>query len=267
MSGSAPPGAGVQESLVAARDTRPLLVPYVTGGVQPDWADCLHAYAEAGADAIEIGLPFSDPMLDGPVIQAASQRALDRGVTPGQVLEAVTRADVAVPLIAMTYTNIVVRAGMRRFCGSLREAGIRGLIVPDTPWAEMAPLQAAAESAEVELILLVAPSTPAAQLRQIAERSRGFVYAVSHMGTTGETPELPAAATELAARLRPHARAPVLIGFGVGTVHHALRAVPAADGVVVASALMRRLLHGAKPAELGAELRRWRTALDGPRRR
>lgn len=252
----------LQDALTEAAAARPVLVPYVTGGITHDWTDCLSAYAAAGADAIEIGLPFSDPMLEGPVIQAASQRALDRGATPRSLLAEIGRHDVGVPLVVMTYTNVVVRAGLDRFCASLREAGVGGLAVPDTPWAEVGPLSAAAVAAGIDLVLLVAPSTPPARQREIAARTRGFLYAVSRLGTTGERAELSTEVAGLTAGLRPHARTPVLVGFGLSTPEHAVRATRTSDGVVVGSALMRRALDGATPADLGAEVSRWRAALD-----
>ncbi|UQU61994.1 tryptophan synthase subunit alpha [Couchioplanes caeruleus] len=246
---------------------RPLLIPYVTGGLTAGWADHLDACQDAGADAIEIGLPFSDPMLDGTTIQQASDRALARGATVGGILADIEAASrrVSVPLIVMTYANLALRLGAPR----LAAAGVRGLIVPDLPLEESAPLEAAAAGAGIDLILLAAPSTPDDRLRQICRRSRGFVYAVSVMGTTGERDTLPATAVELVRRvkrLQPDPdgpeRLPVLIGFGVSTPEHAAEAGRAGDGVIVASALMRRVLDGATPDDLRVAVAALRTALD-----
>ncbi|MDR7280797.1 tryptophan synthase subunit alpha [Catenuloplanes atrovinosus] len=238
--------------------THPRLVPYVTGGIADDWTDCLRAYADNGADAIEIGLPFSDPMLDGPTIQEASDRALARGATLDRILAEVRAVRTTVPLIVMTYANLAIRTG---FCARLADAGIRGLIVPDAPLDEAAPLRDAAGAAGLDLIPLAAPSTPPARLRDIAAGARGFVYAVSVLGTTGERSRLDPAAGTLATALRALTDLPVLIGFGVSTPSQAAAAIEHADGVVVASALMRRLLDGASPADLGATIATFHEAM------
>ena len=244
--------------MIFTDDLTKKLVPYVTGGISDDWADHLRAYVDNGADAIEIGLPFSDPMLDGPTIQEASDRALARGATLDRILAEVRSVRTPVPLIVMTYANLAIRAG---FCERLAEAGIRGLIVPDAPLDEVAPIRDAANAAGLDLIPLAAPSTPAGRLRDIATGAQGFVYAVSVLGTTGERDRLDPVAGELAAALGALTDLPVLLGFGVSTPDHAAAAVRDADGVVVASALMRRLLDGASPAELGAMVARFRAAL------
>ena len=177
----------LESHLRARRDAgRKLLVPYVTGGMAPDWIEAVHAVADAGADAVEIGIPFSDPMIDGPTIQEASLRALQRGTTPTSVLDALARADLAVPLCVMTYYNIVFRAGLRRFARSLADAGVAGAIIPDLPLEEGEEWCAEADDAGVATVLLVAPSTPLARAGAICARSRGFVYGVGVMGVTGE---------------------------------------------------------------------------------
>jgi tryptophan synthase alpha chain len=236
---------------------RPLLVPYVTGGITPDWTDYLLAYQDAGADAIEVGLPFSDPMLDGATIQQASDRALARGATTDAILAGLraVRPRMRVPLIVMTYANLVLR---RADCARrLRDAGVTGLIVPDLPVDEIDGL----DTAGLDLILLAAPSTPDDRLREICARSRRFVYAISVMGTTGERAALAGSAATLARRVRAMTDLPVLIGFGVSTPEQAAEAGRAGDGVVIASALMRKVLDGATPAELGRAVVALRSAL------
>lgn len=237
---------------------RPLLVPYVTGGITADWTELLLAYQEAGADAIEVGLPFSDPMLDGTTIQEASDRALARGATAGAILADLAGTPLRVPVVVMTYANIVLRTGI----AALAAAGVSGLIVPDLPLDESAGLAADAAAAGIDLVLLAAPSTPDDRLRAIGTRSRGFVYAVSVMGTTGERTTLSASAAALAARLRAVTDLPVVIGFGVSTPAQAAEAGRAGDGAVIASALMRRVLDGATAGALGAEVAAYRAALD-----
>src|SRR5436305_3878733 len=150
---------GVEATLLAGRDRgRKLLVPYVTGGLGSDWTEVLEAVAAAGADAIEVGIPFSDPVMDGPVIQAASARALADGATPAGVVAALGRADVGVPLVVMTYYNLVFRAGLRRFARSLVVAGVAGAILPDLPLEELGDWSRAADDAGVATILLAAPT-------------------------------------------------------------------------------------------------------------
>ncbi|WP_445186098.1 tryptophan synthase subunit alpha [Pseudonocardia sp. Cha107L01] len=247
----------------ATRDAgRKVLAAYVTGGITENWTDYLRASEQAGADVLEIGLPFSDPMLDGPTIQRASDRALSRGATVGRILDDVAALELSVPLVAMTYANLVFHDGPDRFCGALRDAGVTGLIVPDVPVDEVAPLSGAARRHGVDLVLLAAPSTSSERRREIARRSRGFVYAVSLMGTTGERTELHDSGPELARSLTQLTDLPVLLGFGVSSPEHAATAARSADGVVVASALMRRVLDGAGATEIGARVARMRAALD-----
>ncbi len=179
---------GRLESVLSARRRagHKLLIPYVTGGMDDQWLLTVEALAGAGADAIEIGIPFSDPMIDGPVIQEASLRALDRGTTPDGILADLSRIDVGVPLVVMTYYNLIYRAGHARIAGMMSESGVSGAIIPDLPLEELDPWAEAADPVDVATVLLVAPSTPADRIASICERSRGFVYAVGRMGVTGE---------------------------------------------------------------------------------
>ncbi len=259
------PGA-LEKRLRARRDGgAKLLVPYITGGMGDDWLDAVHAVADAGADAIEIGIPFSDPVMDGPIIQEASVRALARGTTPASILAELARAEVGVPLAVMTYYNLVFRAGHRRFADSLVAAGVVGAIVPDLPLEEADGWSAAADEAGVETVFLVAPSTPDARARRICERSRGFVYGIGLMGVTGERAELAASAAVLAGRLRAMTDRPVCIGIGVSTPQQAAEVCGQADGVVVGSALVRRLLDGAGPAGAAAFVAELRAGIDAGR--
>ncbi|GLY08352.1 hypothetical protein Acsp01_87310 [Actinoplanes sp. NBRC 101535] len=240
------------------------LVPYMTGGVTDDWTDYLLAYQEAGADAIEIGLPFSDPMLDGATIQRASDQALRRGATVTAVLDdlAAVRDRIRVPLIVMTYANLVFHDGAEAFCRRLAAAGVTGLIIPDLPVDEATEVARRAAEAGVRLTLLAAPTTPPGRLTEIVTLSEDFVYAVSLLGTTGERDGLASSAAPLAARIKAITDKPVLIGFGISTPAQAAAAARAGDGVVVASALMRRVLDGAPPIELRTEVAALRAALD-----
>ncbi len=253
----------IEAALRAARDSgRKLLVPYLTGGLSDDWVASLLAVAAAGADAVEIGIPFSDPVMDGPVIQAASSAALDRGATPVSILDDVSGADCDVPLVVMTYANIVHRAGARRFAGSLAAAGIDGAIIPDLPLEEQEPWAPAAADAGIENIMLVAPVTPDDRLARIVEQSRGWVYAVGLMGVTGERTTLAASAGVLGKRVKAMTDKPVLIGVGISTPEQAVEAAASCDGVIVGSALVRILLDGGGPEAAAAFVGSLRSALD-----
>ncbi len=250
----------LETALRAARDDgRRLLVPYLCGGWPvADWPRLIEGFAMAGADAIEIGIPFSDPVIDGPTVQEASSLALDAGATPESVLAGVATADVDVPLVAMTYYNIAYRMGHRRFAADLVAAGICGAILPDLPLEECGEWTRAADDAGVETVLLAAPTADDERLAAIADRSRGFVYGVGLLGTTGVREELATTATEIARRCKAVTDVPVLVGIGISTPDQAVEVCEAgADGVVVGSALVRRVLdHGPEAAiELVAELR------------
>ncbi|HJV09429.1 MAG TPA: tryptophan synthase subunit alpha, partial [Acidimicrobiales bacterium] len=221
----------IESALRAKRDAgRKLLVPYVTGGLHHDWLQVIEAVAAAGADAVEVGVPFSDPVMDGPVIQQASQQALAGGATPASILADLGRVDVDIPLVVMTYYNIVFRAGHHRFAQSLADRGVSGAIVPDLPLVELDGWGAAADEAGVETILLVAPNTPDASLREICRRSHGWIYGVAVMGVTGERTSLAGTATTLARRLKAATDKPVLVGVGVSTPAQAAEAAADADG-------------------------------------
>lgn len=242
---------------------RKLLVPYVTGGLGAGWLDVVRAVADAGADAIEIGIPFSDPVMDGRTIQEASQRALDIGATPAKIIADASQLDIDIPLVVMTYYNPVQHAGLERFAASLADAGIDGAIVPDLPLDELEPWGAAAADAHVETVLLAAPTTPDDRLRAICERSQGFVYGVSLMGVTGERAQLAVRAQEMGRRCKAVTDKPVLLGVGISTPEQAVEASEASDGVIVGSAIMSRLLHGGGPEDVHEFVAELRKALDG----
>lgn len=249
-----------EAALRARRDAgRKLLVPYVTGGLGADWTEVVRAVAGAGADAIEVGIPFSDPTMDGPTIQAASARALEEGATPASVLAGLEAlGDLGVPLVVMTYYNVAFHAGPERFARALAGAGVRGAILPDLPLDELDEWAGPAAAAGVETILLAAPVTPDDRLAAICARSRGWVYAVGTMGVTGERDRLAGSAAVLGRRLKELTDKPVLIGVGVSTPDQAAEAAAAADGVIVGSALVRRVFEGAGPggaADFVASLR------------
>ena len=239
---------------------RKLLVPYITGGL-PGWEHAVRAAANAGADALEIGIPFSDPVMDGPVIQQASQQALEAGATPVSILQQVRDLEVDIPLSVMTYYNTVHHTGHHRFAESLAAAGIVAAIVPDLPLDEAGPWCEAADASSIETVMLAAPTAPDARLPRICARSRGFVYSVGLLGVTGERNSLATTATALAARLIAITDIPVLVGVGVSNAEQARQAVQVADGVVQGASIMRRMLESG-PEAVGEYVAEVRAALD-----
>ncbi|MGH2979711.1 MAG: tryptophan synthase subunit alpha [Solirubrobacterales bacterium] len=221
---------------------RAALMPYLMGGF-PDMDSSLgvgEAYAEAGADLVEVGVPFSDPLADGPAIQAAGHRALAAGATLDRVLaEVAAPLSEQVPVVLMCYANPILARGIDAVPELLARHRVSGLIVPDMPSAEAAELRAACDAAGVALVPLVAPTTPADDARRIAQAARGFVYVVSVTGVTGERATLPPELGEVVERVRAAAGVPVAVGFGVGTPAQAAEVGRIADGVIVGSRLVR----------------------------
>jgi tryptophan synthase alpha chain len=218
------------------------LMPYMMGGF-PDLDASRRigqAYVDAGADIIELGVPFSDPLADGPVIHAAATRALAAGATLDGVLELGAELAESVPVVVMCYANPILARGFDTFAAALAEAGISGLIVPDIPLEESPDVLAACEAAGVALVPLIAPTTTDDRLEAIGAQARGFVYAVSLTGTTGERTTLSETFGPRIARARAHTTVPVALGFGIGTPEQAVQASQAgADGVIIGSRLVR----------------------------
>ena len=253
----------LESTLRSARDSgAKLLVPYVTGGLGRGWLDVVRAVAAAGADAIEVGIPFSDPVMDGRTIQEASQRALEIGATPSSIIEELTALDAGVPIAVMTYYNPVHHMGHQRFAQRLAAAGIDAAIVPDLPLDELDGWADAADAANVETVLLAAPTTSDVRLQAICARSRGFVYGIALLGITGERKALGVEAGEMGRRLKAVTDLPVLLGLGISTPAQAREAAATADGVIVGSALVRRLLEGGGPEGAAAFVTELREGLD-----
>ena len=251
----------IEEEFRAKRAAgRKLLVPYITGGY-PRWQDAIRACAANGADAIEIGIPFSDPVMDGPVIQQASQAALDCGVTPAAILDEVPHLDVDVPLAVMTYYNLVHHPGPERFAAMLERAGISGAILPDLPLEESGSWCEAADAHGIETIMLAAPTAPDERLPRVADRARGFLYSVGLLGVTGERASLAETATDLAGRLTAITDRPVLVGVGVSNAEQAYQATRVADGVIQGASMVRRLMESG-PDAVGDYVAEVRSAID-----
>ena len=254
---------GLEAHLRARRDAgRKLLVPYVTGGLGVDWPDVVRACAAAGADAVEVGIPFSDPVMDGPTIQAASEAALEQGTDLDQILDQLRSIDAGVPLVVMTYANLVFHKGYARFAAEAVAAGVSGIILPDVPLEEMGEWEPYAVKAGMETVMLASPLTPEERLVRLCERSKGYVYGVNLLGVTGERASVTDVATTLARRLKATTDLPVVMGFGISTPEQARDLAVHADGVIVGSALMRLRLDGASPEQIGAKVADLRAALD-----
>lgn len=219
-------------------------VPYVTGGLAGVDAGLLRALESTGADAVEVGIPFSDPVMDGGVIQEASRLALEAGTRPAHVLATIREAALSVPVAVMTYYNPIFRQGEAAFLAAAAEAGVAGVIVPDLPVEEAETWVASSTEASIAPVFLAAPGSGPGRLRAIAGHARGFVYCVATYGVTGERAGLASTAEELVGALRPLTDLPLLVGVGIGTPEQAAQASRFADGVIVGSALVRRLLAG-----------------------
>ena len=221
-----------------------LLVPFITGGVTEDWTELVRAAASAGADCIEIGIPFSDPMMDGPVIQEASVAALDRGTTPVSVLNDLVNIDIDIPMVVMTSYNVAFRSGHARFAAMLADRGLSGAILPDLQLDESDDWQRVASAAGLENVMLAAPTTPDDRMARICAASRGWIYGIGTMGVTGERATLAGSASVIATRLKAMTDRPVLVGIGVSNAEQAAQVVQVADGAIVGAALVRRILEG-----------------------
>jgi tryptophan synthase alpha chain len=245
--------AGVERigAAFAGSGKRAALMPYLMGGF-PDVATSRaigEAYADGGADLVELGVPFSDPLADGPVIQAAGTRALAAGTTVAAVFEVAAALSERLPVVLMCYANQVIARGVEAFAAELARVGASGLIVPDLPFEEAGDIHAACEAAGVALVPLVAPTTPEERLAAIGARARGFVYTVSVTGTTGERTTMADAFASVVERAKAHTSVPVALGFGIATPEHAAQAAAAgADGVIVGSRLVRAAGEAADPA-------------------
>ena len=231
---------------------RTALIPFVTAG--DPYADAtpeiMQALADGGADIIELGVPFSDPMADGPVIQAAGTQALRAGATLDGVLGVCEALAPRLPVVVMLYANVVYARGVQTFAAALRDAGASGLIVPDLPLEEAPAVLAACDAAGLALVPLVAPTSPDERMARIGARARGFLYTVSVAGTTGERAALQDSFGPVIARAKAHTDVPVALGFGIATPEQARAAADAgADGVIVGSRLVRAAAeHADDPA-------------------
>jgi len=246
------------------RDRRGGMVTYTTAG-DPDAgtsARILVALAKAGADILEVGVPFSDPLADGPVIQRATERALAGGMTLRGTLDVVraVRKSVETPIVLFTYANPVVRMDPAVFAREAADAGVDGVLILDYPVEEAEPLRAPLVAAGLDPIFLISPTTTDGRIRRSGELGRGFLYVISRLGVTGVRDSLAEDVGGLVARVRAQSTLPVAVGFGISSPEHVAQACASADAAVVGSALVRVIAeHGAAPdvAERAGEYVRW----------
>jgi tryptophan synthase alpha chain len=238
--------------LESAFANKPIFMPYFPLGY-PDLAtsvNVIEALAKNGADLIEVGLSFSDPLADGPVIQQATQVALEKGITVKKSLEAVKevrKRGVTIPLILMGYYNPMLAYGLEKFIHDAREAGADGFIIPDLPLEEAKEFQSI--NGDMPLIQMLAPTSPDERMESIARNAKGFIYLVSVTGVTGERRGISNDLGDLIKRVRTHTSAPVCVGFGIGTPEQAKQVGQLADGVIVGSACVKMIGSSKKPVE------------------
>lgn len=228
------------------------LIPYLTAGFPTPAIslDALRRVAEAGADFVEVGVPFSDPLADGPTIQRTTQTALEQGMTVPRVLELIRQAALAVPVIIMTYLNPVLSYGVQRFARDAHDAGAAGVLLTDLPAGADPAIEAAVTNSALSLIRLVAPTTDDRRLATALQGATGFIYLISRLGVTGARADVPPDLDAQVQRIRAASSTPlpVAVGFGIGTPAQAAAAARSADGVIVGSALMDALAKGGIPA-------------------
>jgi len=252
----------LEKALRALRGSgRKALVPYFVAGATPDWVRHVEAAALGGADAIEIGIPFSDPMMDGVVIQEAGLQALRAGTTFESVGRDLAALDTEIPLIAMTYYNIFLHYGLERSAGRLQEFAISGAIVPDLSLEESDEWASACAAHDISTIFLVAPSTPLARVDEVARHSEGFLYASARMAVTGASGDQGEGA-RVAANVREVSDIPVYVGIGITTPSQAASTVTSSDGAIVGSALVKVILDGASAHDVEIFVRSFRDAID-----
>jgi tryptophan synthase alpha chain len=261
----------IEVAFRAAKDEgRAALMPYMMAGY-PDRDTSLavaNAYADFGADLIELGVPFSDPLADGPTIHAAGTAALQAGATLEAALEACEVISDRVPVVFMAYANMVLaQGGAAEFADRLLGVGAAGAIVPDLPLEEAEPVRSIFSEVGLALVPLVAPTTPDERRARICAVAQGFVYVVSTVGTTGERDELPPQLADLAAATKQESEVPVAVGFGIGTPEQAAQVGQVADGVIIGSRLVRAAGEAGGPEAageaVGSFLRETRVALAG----
>ena len=242
----------------ARAENRAVLLPYLTAGI-PDFdasVAIFEAMSEAGADGFEVGIPYADPLMDGPVIMAAGEYALEHGVTVDVAFEVVSAVveRTGKPVIAMTYVNPVLRHGIDAFFTKAADAGAAAVIIADLPADEAAPFKVAATDAGVGLVLFAAPTTDDERLDRVLAGDPAFVYGIAEVGVTGERSEASSNTAALATRIRARSDVPLVFGVGISTPDHVAKASEVADGVIVGTAIVRRVMDAATADEAASTL-------------
>jgi tryptophan synthase alpha chain len=253
---------GSEKLRAAFREDRVALIPYLTAGyptLEGAW-EVGEAYVAAGADVVEIGVPFSDPLADGPTIQDTTTRALQNGADPDYCLELASGFSERVPVLFLVYYNVIFARGVEKFLAEAAGAGVSGVVIPDLPVDEAGGFAELAAERGVAFCPLAAPTSTDERLARVGELATGFVYCVSVAGVTGVRDALPPGAVELLRRARREVEAPVVLGFGIGSVEAAAQAAREADGIIIGSKLMRLVGEGG-PERAGGWLREVREAL------
>jgi tryptophan synthase alpha chain len=250
-----------------AREKRPGLVTYTTAG-DPDLArsaEILRALDRAGADVLEVGVPFSDPLADGPVIQRATERALAAGTTLTRVLElvATVRSDVKAPIVLFSYANPLLRMGLARFAAEAAKAGVDGVLALDLPVEEADEFRRVLAASGLDTIFLLSPTTTDARIRKAGELGRGFLYGISRLGVTGARDQVSTGAEAMIRRIRQHTTLPVALGFGISRPEHVTEVGAYADAAVVGSALVALIAEAAASPDLIARVEAYVGALRG----
>lgn len=237
---------------------RAALLPYLTAGIpsRDSSVAMFVAMAEAGADGFEVGIPYADPLMDGPVIMAAGEQALKTGITVDVALEIVAEVVEAThkPVLAMTYVNPVLRIGIGAFFDKAKKAGVSGIIVADLPVDEAAPFLVEADRTGIGMVLFAAPTTGVSRLEAVAAADPVFIYGIAEMGITGERVEASVNTESLASQVRAVSDRPLVFGVGISTPHHAALAARTGDGVIVGTAIVRRVIEAETPEEAAASL-------------
>ena len=248
-----------QIRLVLAGNAGPALLPYLTAGLPHPRSsvDLFVAMAEAGADAFEVGVPYSDPLMDGPVIMAGGEAALAAGTTRAVALDIVQQvvARTGKPVLAMTYANPVMQRGWSAYAGDVAAAGGAGIIVPDLPIEESEPLRAACEERGIGLVQFVSPTTPTHRMEKVVAVNPAFIYGVADMGVTGERTEGSPHARALSERIRALTDIPLVFGVGISTTEQAAAVAALADGVIIGTAIVRRVLESPDVGAAASSLR------------
>ncbi len=251
----------LDERLRELRRARRALVPYFVGGLTTDWSQYVHGAILAGADVIEVGVPFSDPMMDGPVIQDGSLRALRAGATLESICHELAAANFDVPIVLMTYFNVLHHFGLERAAALLAASGVAGVIVPDLALEESGDWREVATAADVATVLMVAPSTPPERVHLIGAASQGFVYAAARMAVTGRATDV-GEAERVVRAIRLATDLPTYVGIGITTPEQAGHAARLSDGVIVGSAIVQQILDGADASAIESLIGKFRHALD-----